>query len=250
MLYSAIIFNAKEHYMKKLARAILVCTFMLPTTLWAEDKETKTVAFESFEEKLGYSMGLDVGNYFKGIGEEIDFPALLQGLEDAFQGNDSRLSAEEIAAVQKQFGEKMQAKQQEQLEQMKADNLQLGAAYLAENKKKEGVVTTDSGLQYKLLEEGDGPKPKATDKVKVDYVGTLVDGTEFDSSIKRGEPAIFGVDQVIPGWSEALQLMEVGSKYQLVIPSELAYGEKGAPPVIEPNAVLVFEVDLLGIEEE
>jgi FKBP-type peptidyl-prolyl cis-trans isomerase len=236
--------------MKKLARAILVCTFMLPTTLWAEDKETKTVAFESFEEKLGYSMGLDVGNYFKGIGEEIDFPALLQGLEDAFQGNDSRLSAEEIAAVQKQFGEKMQAKQQEQLEQMKADNLQLGAAYLAENKKKEGVVTTDSGLQYKLLEEGDGPKPKATDKVKVDYVGTLVDGTEFDSSIKRGEPAIFGVDQVIPGWSEALQLMEVGSKYQLVIPSELAYGENGAPPVIEPNAVLVFEVDLLGIEEE
>ena len=235
--------------MKKLARAILVCTFMLPTTLWAEDKDTKTIAFESFEEKLGYSMGLDVGNYFKGIGEEIDFPALLQGLEDAFQGNDSRLSAEEIAAVQKQFGEKMQAKQQEQLEQMKADNLQLGAAYLAENKKKEGVVTTDSGLQYKLLEEGDGPKPKATDKVKVDYVGTLVDGTEFDSSIKRGEPAIFGVDQVIPGWSEALQLMEVGSKYQLVIPSELAYGENGAPPVIEPNAVLVFEVDLLGIEE-
>lgn len=235
--------------MKKLARAILVCTFMLPTTLWAEDKETKTVAFESFEEKLGYSMGLDVGNYFKGIDEEINFSALLQGLEDAFQGNESRLSAEEIAAVQKQFGEKMQAKQQEQLEQMKEDNLQLGAAYLAENKKKEGVVTTDSGLQYKLLEEGDGPKPKATDKVKVDYVGTLVDGTEFDSSIKRGEPAIFGVDQVIPGWSEALQLMEVGSKYQLVIPSELAYGERGAPPVIEPNAVLVFEVDLLGIEE-
>ncbi len=236
--------------MKQLAGVILVCTFMLPTTLWAEDKETKTVAFESFEEKLGYSMGLDVGNYFKGIGEEINFPALLQGLEDAFQGNESRLSAEEIAAVQKQFGEKMQAKQQEQLEQMKEDNLQLGAAFLEENKKKDGVVTTDSGLQYKLLAEGDGPKPKATDTVKVDYVGTLVDGTEFDSSIKRGEPAIFGVDQVIPGWSEALQLMEVGSKYQLVIPSELAYGEKGAPPVIEPNSVLVFEVDLLGIEQE
>ncbi|MEE4241259.1 MAG: FKBP-type peptidyl-prolyl cis-trans isomerase [Desulfopila sp.] len=235
--------------MKNLARVILVCIFMFPATLWAEDKGKETVAFESFEEKLGYSMGLDVGNYFKGIGEEINFAALLQGLEDAFEGNESRLSAEEIAAVQKQFGEKMQAKQQQQLDQMKEDNLKLGAEFLEENKKKEGVVTTESGLQYKLLEKGDGPKPKATDKVKVDYVGTLVDGTEFDSSIKRGEPAIFGVDQVIPGWSEALQLMEVGSKYQLVIPSELAYGEKGAPPVIEPNAVLVFEVDLLGIEE-
>lgn len=235
--------------MKKLAGIIAACMLIVPATLWAQDKQQDAAPLESFEQKLGYSMGLDVGNYFKGIDKEIDFEALMQGLNDAFQGKEPKLSAEEIASVQKEFGEKMQAKQQEQLAAMKEENRKEGEAYLAENKEKENVITTESGLQYELLEKGDGPTPEATDTVKVDYVGTLIDGTEFDSSIKRGEPAIFGVDQVIPGWSEALQLMEVGSKYRLVIPAELAYGEKGAPPVIEPNSVLVFEVDLLGIEE-
>lgn len=194
-------------------------------------------------------MGLDVGNYFKKIDDEISFEALMQGVRDAYDGKEPALSAEEIASVQKEFGEKMQAKQQGELERIKKENMEQGAEFLAENKKREGVITTESGLQYERIEEGDGATPTATDRVKVDYVGTLIDGTEFDSSIKRGEPAIFGVDQVIPGWSEALQLMEVGSKYKLYIPSDLAYGEKGAPPVIEPNSVLVFEVDLLGIEE-
>lgn len=235
--------------MKKLAGVILTCIFVLPATVWGEEAKKETVALESFQEKLGYSMGLDVGNYFKGIEEEISFKALLQGLEDAFAGNEPRLSAEEIASVQKQFGEKMQAKQEEQLAGIKEENLKKGSEFLEEHKKKEGVVTTESGLQYKILEEGDGPKPESGDQVKVDYVGTLVDGTEFDSSIKRGEPAVFGVDQVIPGWSEALQLMNVGSKHRLVIPPELAYGERGAPPVIEPNSVLVFEVELLEIVE-
>lgn len=235
--------------MKKMAGIIAACMLIVPASLWAQDKQQDAAALESFEQKLGYSMGLDVGNYFKGIDKEINFEALMLGLNDAFEGKEPRLSAEQIAAVQKEFGEKMQAKQQEELATMKEENKRKGEAYLAENKQKEDVVTTESGLQYQLLEEGEGPTPEATDKVKVDYVGTLIDGTEFDSSIKRGEPAIFGVDQVIPGWGEALQLMEVGSKYRLVIPSELAYGEKGAPPVIEPNSVLVFEVDLLGIEE-
>ncbi len=236
--------------MKKLAGILLACMFLAPAA-WAVE-ETKKETFKelkSFEDKLGYSMGLDVGNYFKGIDDEINFEALLRGLEDAFQGNDPVISAEEIASVQKQFGEKMQARQEEGLKKMIEENKKLGADFLAENTKKDGVVVTVSGLQYELLEKGEGDKPKATDKVKVDYVGTLIDGTEFDNSIKRGEPAVFGVDQVIPGWSEALQLMEVGSKYRLVIPSELAYGEKGAPPVIEPNSVLVFEVNLLAIEE-
>lgn len=238
--------------MKKLAWLVVACMCVVPTTattVWASDEGNKNVEFNSFQEKLGYSMGLDVGNYFKGIGDEIDFEALLKGLNDAYQGNEPALSAEVIASVQEEFGAKMQAKQQAEMQNTKEENKKKGAEFLAENKKKEGVVTTESGLQYKLLEEGDGPKPTSSDRVKVDYVGTLIDGTEFDSSIKRGEPAVFGVDQVIPGWSEALQLMEVGSKYKLVIPSELAYGEKGAPPVIEPNSVLVFEVDLLGIEE-
>ena len=235
--------------MKKLVGALAVCMFLFPATPWAEEKKAEKVALESFQDKLGYSMGLDVGNYFKGIGDEINFDTLLKGIEDAFRGNEPVLGADEIASVQKQFAEKMQAKQQEQIEKMKEENKKLGMDFLQKNGKKKGVVATQSGLQYEMLEKGNGTKPKATDKVKVDYVGTLIDGTEFDSSIKRGEPAIFGVDQVIPGWSEALQLMDVGSKYRLVIPSDLAYGEKGAPPVIEPNSVLVFEVSLLGIEK-
>lgn len=235
--------------MKKLSWLIVASMFLVPATAWADDAKKDAAELESFKDKLGYSMGLDVGTYFKRIEDEINFDALLRGLNDAYEGKEPALSAEEIATVQKAFGEKMQAKQQEELSKIKEKNQKLGADFLAENTKRKEVMTTESGLQYELLEKGDGAKPKATDRVKVDYVGTLIDGTEFDSSIKRGEPAVFGVDQVIPGWSEALQLMEVGSKYKLYIPSELAYGEKGAPPVIEPNSVLVFEVDLLGIEE-
>ncbi len=235
--------------MKKWSWLVIACMCFAPATVWADDEKKDVLKLESFKEKLGYSMGLDVGNYFKKIGDEISFEALLSGLNDAYQGNEPALSAEEIASVQKEFGEKMQAKQQGELKKIKEKNEKLGAEFLAKNMKRDGVVTTASGLQYELIEKGDGPKPNATDRVKVDYVGTLIDGTEFDSSIKRGEPAVFGVDQVIPGWSEALQLMEVGSKYKLYIPAELAYGEKGAPPVIEPNSVLVFEVDLLGIEK-
>ncbi len=235
--------------MKKLVWGVVASMFVVCGSAWAEEKKSDELALATFEQKLGYSMGMDVGKYFRGIGEEIDMDALLRGLQDGISGNDPLLSAEEIASVQKQFGEKMEAKQQEKLDKMKVENKKRGLEFLAENKKKEGVTTTESGLQLQLLEKGDGPKPKATDRVKVDYIGTLIDGTEFDNSIKRGEPAIFGVDQVIPGWKEALQLMEVGSKYKLVIPSELAYGEKGAPPVIEPNSVLVFEVSLLSIEE-
>ncbi|MDJ0623666.1 MAG: FKBP-type peptidyl-prolyl cis-trans isomerase [Desulfocapsaceae bacterium] len=235
--------------MKKTAWLIAVSICIIPAVVWSDDADKDVVKLESFKDKLGYSMGLDVGNYFKKIDDEINFEALMQGVRDAYQGKEPALSAEEIATVQKDFGQKMQAKQQGELERIKKENKEHGAEFLAENKKREGVITTASGLQYELLEKGDGARPTATDRVKVDYIGTLIDGTEFDSSIKRGEPAIFGVDQVIPGWSEALQLMEVGSKYKLYIPSELAYGEKGAPPVIEPNSVLVFEVDLLGIEE-
>jgi FKBP-type peptidyl-prolyl cis-trans isomerase len=142
----------------------------------------------------------------------------------------------------------MQARQAQKMKELQEKNKKAGLAFLEENKKKKGVAVTASGLQYEVLKQGEGPKPKATDTVKVDYVGTLVDGKEFDNSIKRGEPAVFSVGQVIPGWSEALQLMNVGSKYKIVIPANLAYGDNGAPPVIEPGAVLVFEVDLRSIE--
>ncbi len=236
--------------MKKLIGCIVACLFLVPSGVWADEQGKKAGDLKTFQEKLSYSMGLDVGTYFKGIGDEIQFETLLRGIEDAFKGNPKLLTAEEMATVQKEFAQKMKVRQEENLAKMKETNKKLGTAFLAENGKKKGVVTTKSGLQYEVIKKGNGQRPKAADKVKVDYVGKLIDGTEFDNSIKRGEPAVFGVDQVIPGWSEALQLMDVGSKYRIVIPAELAYGEHGAPPVIEPNAVLVFEVELHSIEPE
>jgi peptidylprolyl isomerase/FKBP-type peptidyl-prolyl cis-trans isomerase FklB len=201
----------------------------------------------SFEEKLSYSMGFEVGSYFKGAGDNIQKEFLISGIEDAFKGAEPTLTREEMLAVQKEFAEKMQAEQQAKLEQMKAGNKAAGTAYLEENKKKEGVVVTESGLQYKVLKQGEGESAKPTDTVTVEYVGTLIDGTEFDSTKAHGEPAQFQVDQVIKGWGEALQLMNVGTKLQLAIPAELAYGENGAAPKIEPNSVLLFDVELISI---
>jgi len=178
-----------------------------------------------------------------------DKAVLIQGIKDAYDGGKPALTPEEMAGVQKQFAVKMQEKQKAELAAMLVKNKEAGDAYLEKNKQKEGVKVTESGLQYEVLKAGDGPKPTSADKVKVDYVGKLIDGKEFDSSIKRGEPAVFGVGQVIKGWSEAMQLMNVGSKYRLVIPSDLAYGEQGVAPTIQPNSVLIFEVELLGIEK-
>ena len=234
--------------MKKIA-VLLVAGLLLPGSLFAKDVK-KTVELKTYQQKLSYAMGLDVGGYFKDLGEDIQLDSLIQGMTASYKGTAPALTKEEITAVQKEFAQKMQAKQAAMLKEMQEKNSAAGKTYLEENKKKTGVVATASGLQYEVLKKGDGPKPDKDDKVKVNYVGTLIDGKEFDSSIKRGQPVVMGVSQVIPGWSEALQLMEVGSKYKLVIPAELAYGEKGAPPVIEPNSVLVFEVDLLSIEKE
>ncbi len=189
-----------------------------------------------------------MSNYLKSMGTELDLDTLKSGIDDGFSGAEPKMSQEEITAVQEEFAARMKVQQEEQLAMMMEKNKVTGQAFLEENLKKEGVKVTESGLHYEVIKAAEGPKPKDSDTVKVDYIGTLVDGTEFDSSIARGEPAVFGVGQVIPGWSEALQMMEVGSKYRVVIPSELAYGETGAPPVIEPNSVLVFEIDLLGIE--
>ncbi len=203
----------------------------------------------SFEEKISYSMGFEVGNYFKGAGGDIQQEFLVKGIQDAYKGATPALTPDEMVAIQKEFAQKMQAQQQVKMEEMKAKNKAAGLAYLEENKKKDGVVVTESGLQYKVLKQGEGPKAQATDKVKVEYAGTLIDGTEFDSTAQHGEPAQFQVDQVIKGWGEALQLMNPGTKLHLVIPSELAYGENGAAPKIQPNSVLVFDVELLSIEK-
>jgi FKBP-type peptidyl-prolyl cis-trans isomerase len=158
------------------------------------------------------------------------------------------LTQEETAQIQQQFAQKQQERQIKETIEMITENKKAAEDFLKENAGKEGVTTTESGLQYKVITQGEGPKPKAEDVVKVHYKGTLLDGTEFDSSYSRNEPAVFPLNQVIPGWTEAVQLMNVGSKFKLFLPPDLAYGDRGAPPVIEPGSMLVFEVELLGIE--
>ncbi|MGW8195526.1 MAG: FKBP-type peptidyl-prolyl cis-trans isomerase [Desulforhopalus sp.] len=227
---------------KNIVSGLLAICLAVPAVSWS-------AAPASFEEKLSYSMGYEVGNYFKNAGGDIQKDFLVSGIEDAFKDASPQLTEEEMLAVKKEFAQKMQDQQMAKMEEMKAKNKAAGTAYLEENKKKEGVTVTDSGLQYEVLKKGEGEKAKPSDTVKVEYVGTLIDGTEFDSTAKHGEPAEFQVGQVIKGWSEALQLMNPGSKLRLVIPSELAYGENGAAPMIEPNSVLVFEVELLSIEK-
>lgn len=230
-----------ESMMKKYAvSAILGICLALPSVSISAEPQT-------FEEKLSYSMGIEVGNYFKAAGGDIQKNFLLTGIEDAFNGTTPVISGEEMLTIKKEYAAKMQKKQMAQLEEMKAKNKAEGVAYLAENMKKEGVVVTASGLQYEVVSEGSGDKAKDTDTVKVNYVGTLLNGKEFDSTVKRGKPAEFQVGQVIKGWGEALQLMNVGTKLRLVIPSELAYGVQGVAPNIQPNSVLLFEVELLEI---
>lgn len=231
-----------ELLMKKYLTSAVVTLCMAVPAVSQSAEELKT-----FEEKLSYSMGYEVGGYFKTAGEDIQKDLLVAGIEAAYAGEKALLSDEEMLAVKKEYAQKMQAKQVAQLEEMKAKNLAAGAAYLEENKAKEGVVVTESGLQYEVLKEGSGDKATAEDTVKVEYVGTLIDGTEFDSTAAHGQPAEFKVGQVIKGWGEALALMNPGTKLRLVIPSDLAYGEGGAAPKIQPNSVLVFEVELLEI---
>jgi len=191
--------------------------------------------------KLSYSLGVNMATGVKAQGlDTIDENALAKGFKDVFEGNDLDISeADGMKLLQEYFG-KIQVAAQEKAKEV-------GATYLAENATKKGVITTASGLQYEVLTKGSGVKPTAADQVTVHYHGMLTDGTVFDSSVDRGEPSKFGVTQVIPGWVEALQLMSVGDKWKLTIPSSLAYGDKGAGGSIGPNATLVFEVELLGI---
>ncbi len=200
------------------------------------------------KDKVSYSIGLDIGNKLKSQSIEINADILASGVKDALSGSKPLMTENEIQETMTAFQKEMMAKQAEKTKALAEKNKKEGDAFLEENKKKEGIKTTSSGLQYKVLKDGEGPLPKATDTVTVNYRGTLVDGTEFDSSYKRGEPATFPVNGVIPGWVEALQLMKVGSKFQLFIPSGLAYGERGAGQQIGPNSALIFEVELLSIK--
>jgi FKBP-type peptidyl-prolyl cis-trans isomerase FklB len=190
------------------------------------------------KEKVSYIIGTDIGSNLKRQSVDVDPNVLARGIQDALSGATPLLSKEEIQETMVAFQKEMADKQK-----------QRGEAFLSENKKKEGVKTLPSGLQYKVVKAGTGKKPKVNDTVTVNYRGTLIDGTEFDSSFRRGQPATFQVSGVIPGWTEAMQLMAEGAKWQLFIPPNLAYGERGAGGLIGPNATLIFEVELISVQE-
>ena len=206
------------------------------------------------QKKVSYLLGRDVAAQWTARGVALDPQAVALAVRDSLADNDPRLSEQEIKTVIEAFQQEIALKQQQaqsrqnaEFEKQARQNLEAGQTFLAENAGKEGVVTLDSGLQYRVITEGSGPVPGATDNVDVHYRGTLLDGTEFDSSLKRGVPATFGVNQVIPGWTEALQLMKQGAKWQLFIPAELAYGPGGSG-TIGPNSTLLFEVELLAVK--
>ncbi len=195
-------------------------------------------------DRASYGIGMSLGEDFKVRDMEMNPDLIAMGIRDVLEGNETLLSQDEALAALQQLQTLIVAKQQEALARMAEKNKAAGEAFLADNGKREGVVTTASGLQYEVLVAGTGQTPKPEDQVTVDYLGTFIDGTEFDSSYKRGEPAGFSVNGIIPGWTEALQLMKEGAKWKLYVPAELAYGVKGAPPLIEPNSTLIFEVEL------
>jgi FKBP-type peptidyl-prolyl cis-trans isomerase FklB len=198
------------------------------------------------KEKMSYIIGMDIGNNLKKQSIEIDPNILAKGIRDALAGGKPLLTEQEIRETMAVFQKEMVAKQEEVAKKNKKE----GEAFLAENKKKEGVKTLPSGLQYKVIKAGTGKKPKSTDNVTTHYRGILINGTEFDSSYLRGQPISFQVNGVIPGWAEALQLMEEGAKWRLFIPSNLAYGEQGKGGVIGPNMTLIFEIELISIQEK
>jgi FKBP-type peptidyl-prolyl cis-trans isomerase len=207
-------------------------------------------ALTTKKDKVSYAIGMNIGTNLHKQSVDVDPKILQQGLQDALAGGKTLLSEDEARATLTEFQNEMRQKQQEKMQQAGEANKKEGEAFLAANKTKESVVTLPSGLQYKIITAGTGPKPTAGDSVVCNYRGTLIDGKEFDSSYKRGQPATFPVSGVIKGWTEALQLMPVGSKWQLFVPSELAYGDRGSGPDIGPNATLVFEVELLSIQSK
>jgi len=224
-----------------LYRGVLVAAFFMTGTALAADLETDS-------QKLGYIIGMDIGASLKQQGAEIDLDSLFEAIRATYEGQPLAMTPEEAATIREQFIAKRRAAAEAERQAAATKNAAEGDKFLLDNRNKEGVVVTDSGLQYKVIEMGDGPKPAASDRVTVNYRGTLLDGEEFDSSYARNQPMTFQLDQVIPGWTEGVQLMPVGSKFMFYIPPNLAYGPNGGGP-IGPNATLIFEVELLSIEE-
>lgn len=224
----------------KFAGALAAAVLLTGTALAAE--------LETDAQKLGYIIGMDIGSSLKQQGAELDLDSLFEAVRATYNDEPLAMTPEEAATVREEFISKRRAEAEAERQSQTAVNAAEGDKFLLENRGKEGVVVTDSGLQYKVVEMGDGAKPAATDRVTVHYRGTLLNGEEFDSSYSRNQPMTFQLDQVIPGWTEGVQLMPVGSKFMFWIPPNLAYGPNGGGP-IGPNATLSFEVELLSIEE-
>lgn len=238
--------------MRLVTKMSLVAVAVITLAACQKEPEQKPAALDTDEAKQSYSLGVSVGRYldstldeYSKMGLSLDSALILRGVQDAI-ADKTALSEEEVQTMMTALEEQFREKQTAVAEAEAAQAIAAGKTYLEENAKKEGVTVTESGLQYEVLQAAEGAKPAATDTVKVHYVGTLTDGTKFDSSLDRGEPAQFPLNRVIPGWTEGVQLMNVGSKFKFTIPSELAYGERDMG-VIKPNSVLVFEVELLEI---
>src|SRR4030042_3271558 len=229
----------------KLQLIAVLSILLLTGQVNAEEK----MVLKDAKDKTSYSMGISIGNNLKNQSVDVNPDIIAQGIKDALTGGERLMTDEEVRDTITALQKEIQTKNNERMKELADKNKKEGEEFLAGNKKKEGVVTLPSGLQYKVIKEGDGEIPKLTDTVTVNYLGTLIDGTEFDSSYKRGQPVTFPVNGVIPGWPEALQLMKVGSKWQLFIPSNLAYGERGGGRNIGANSTLIFDVELLSIEK-
>jgi FKBP-type peptidyl-prolyl cis-trans isomerase len=235
----------KQYLMVGMAAAAVALT-----ACGGDGKQESEAQLDTLEQKVSYIVGFNMASQAKASNFNIDVDAISLAVSDVNSDKESRLDEEESQAAMTAFQTQQQAKQQEAMAKASEENQQEGEAYLAENAKKEGVQTTESGLQYRVIAEGEGKSPSADDQVTVHYTGRLIDGTVFDSSVERGQPATFPVNGVIPGWVEALQLMQVGDKWELVIPSDLAYGPGGTSGPIGPNETLIFEVELLDINSE
>ena len=231
-------------------KRVSVLAVAMATAMSSGGLMAQTTELDTPEKRLSYTIGMDIGRSLSTQDMELDIDVVMQALRASYLGEETLMTQEEVDAERERF---IQARQQEMQQQRNAEgqrNLEEGQAFLAANADKEGVQVTESGLQYRVIEEGEGEQPGAGDRVTVHYRGRLINGTEFDSSYSRGEPTTFGLGQVIPGWTEGLQLMREGAKYELYIPPDLAYGERGAPGTIGPNSTLIFEVELIEIADD
>jgi FKBP-type peptidyl-prolyl cis-trans isomerase FklB len=229
--------------MNKLLGTIPVILLLATPAMSAE----KTTELKTAKDKISYSIGFDMGSSIKRNGIDVDPRIITKAIKDALSGGKPLMTEQEMKESISTLQKDMAAKQQERMRTQANKNKKEGETFLAENRKKEGVTSLPSGLQYMVLSEGKGSHPKATDTVTVQYRGTLIDGTEFDSSYKRGQPVTFSLNQVIKGWTEGVQLMKEGGKIKLFVPSDLAYGERGAGSQIGPNTMLIFEIELLSV---